>query len=82
MDPKIDSTIISAVMNRIATQLSKLNEQRLRNRQISLIVGGAIIGFAIKESDKWNVVAMCFAAVAATMVFWYEDYRLHRYQHS
>lgn len=81
MTLKTDPTIITAVFNRIFNQCSALNEQRLRNRHICLIVGGAIIGFALKESSTWNAVIMYTAAVVTTLVFWYQDHRLHKKQH-
>jgi hypothetical protein len=76
-----DPTIIAAAIARIQAEIGRIENLRSKNRQVSIIVGGAIIGFAIKESSLANVFAISFVSIVVMFVFYYQDLRLHRYRH-
>lgn len=81
MSIKNSADIISSLNSRISSELGRIEILRDRNRNLAIIITGAIIGFAFKEPDFDQSLIMCFAAVIVSLLFWYQDYRLHRYRH-
>lgn len=76
-----NSEIIASAIDRIQNEMGRLEDLRSKNRNLSIIVAGAIIGFAIKEQVFQNIIAMSVGAVLTTILFWYQDYQLHKFRH-
>ena len=76
-----DPIVIASAIGKIESEIGRIEDMRAKNRQLSIIVCGAVIGFMIKEQFIHNIVLMAFSEVLVALVYWYQDFRLHRYRH-
>jgi hypothetical protein len=73
-------TIIAALMQRLQSEMSRIEELRAKNRQFSILIVGAVIGFVIREMIVANVILIGIAGLIVALMFWIQNYQLHRYR--
>jgi len=81
METKTDSTVLASAIAMVESQLGRNNEARSKNRNLAIVVVGAIIGFSVQETDASMMLMLGLIAATGTVLFWYQDYQLHKWQH-
>jgi hypothetical protein len=81
-----EAEILSIAMDRIRDNLFKLNDQRIKMKQLAFLAVGAMIGLSIKMISESGSgipsIGICYCGVITSVLFWIQDQKLHIMQHS
>ena len=81
MNNKCSNEILSSCLVRIGSELGRIEDLRSKNRNIALIVSGAIISFSLTQSEYSVVLISNLLALLVAFACWIQDFQLHKYRH-
>lgn len=73
--------LLAAAMEKITASQNRVNDLRSRNRTITIIFVGAILGYSLEKADGIVAVLLPIAAILVVLAQYWQEHILHRYQH-
>ncbi len=78
---KYTDALLCAAMAKITAELNRINDLRSKNRTITIVFVGAILGYSIEKADVFTAVFLSIAAMLVVLCQAWQEYILHKYQH-
>ncbi len=80
-DKKYSDQLLSAALTKITAEQDRINDIRSKNRTITIVVVGAVLGYCIKVDDLQSSIFLTLAAILVVLAQTWQEYILHKYRH-